>query len=247
MSDRPDPSRDFKAASDRFQQAMADAAEKTTAAEAEATLSAAIEDYNRAVDAYNAHAEQYNREHGLTEDDDAETLRYLVRNGNTATLEAKPAALTAGPDPAAVEAATRTPGHRCGVTSVHGGIRHHCILNTAAHKAHECGDCGHMWADDGRDFETALAERDALAARVAELEAEREATAGFVAIWHDTALVQHEVDEIRCQACRSYMAGPLPLPSPVTLADLVALASRHECLPRPADAALVARDQETGR
>lgn len=87
-ADRPDPRRDFKAASDRFQQAMAAAAEKTTAAEAEATLNAAIEDYNRAVDAYNADAEQYNRAHGLAEDDDAaETLRYLVRNGNYATLE----------------------------------------------------------------------------------------------------------------------------------------------------------------
>lgn len=91
MADRPDPARDFKAASDRFQQAIAAAAEKTTEAEAEATLNDAIEDYNRAVDTYNAHAEQYNREHGLTKDDDeAETLRYLVRNGDTATLEAKP-------------------------------------------------------------------------------------------------------------------------------------------------------------
>lgn len=89
MTDRPGAARDFKAASDRFQQAMAAAAEKTTEAEAEAALSAAIEDYNRAVDDYNAHAEQYNREHSLTEDDEAETLRYLVRNGDTATVEAK--------------------------------------------------------------------------------------------------------------------------------------------------------------
>lgn len=90
MTGRPDPIRDFKAASDRFHQAIAAAREKTTAAAVEATLNAAIEDYNRAVDAYNADAEQYNRAHGLTEDDEAETLRYLVRNGDTATLEAKP-------------------------------------------------------------------------------------------------------------------------------------------------------------
>jgi hypothetical protein len=91
MSGRPDPERDFQAASDRFQQAVAAVAGKTAAAEAEAALDAAIEDYNRAVDAYNAHVEQYNRERGLTEDDDpAETLRYLVRGGDTATLEAKP-------------------------------------------------------------------------------------------------------------------------------------------------------------
>lgn len=90
MTDRPNPDRDFKAASDRFQQAMAAVAEKTTAAEAEAAMDAAIEDYNRAVDAYNAHVEQYNRAHGLTEDDDvAETLRYLVRDGDTAALVAK--------------------------------------------------------------------------------------------------------------------------------------------------------------
>lgn len=87
MTDRPDPARDFKAASDRFQQAIAAAVEKPTAAEAEATLNDAIEDYNRAVDTYNAYAEEYNRAHGLTEDDDAaETLRHLVRNGDTATL-----------------------------------------------------------------------------------------------------------------------------------------------------------------
>lgn len=91
MTDRPDPDRDFKAASDRFHQAIAAAREKTTAAGVEATLNAAIEDYNRAVDTYNGHVEQYNRERGLTGDDEAATLRYLVRNGDTATLEAKPA------------------------------------------------------------------------------------------------------------------------------------------------------------
>lgn len=73
------------------------------------------------------------------------------------------------------------------------------------------------------DFSAVLAER------VAELEGEREAAAGFVAIWHDTALVQHDIDEIRCQACRAYMCGPLK--STTTLADLLALAGHHECLP----------------
>lgn len=90
--DRPNPERDFKAASDRFQAAITAATMLPTEAEHLAALDAAIEDYNRAVDAYNAYAEEYNRAHGLTEDDDdAETLRHLVRNGDTATLEPPPA------------------------------------------------------------------------------------------------------------------------------------------------------------
>lgn len=97
---------------------------------------------------------------------------------------------------------------------------------------------------EGQRRRAAAAERrqEELRAEVRRLEQERAATAGFVAIWHDTALVQHEVDEIRCQACLAYMAGPLPLPQPVTLADLAALAGRHECLPR-VDADLAARDE----
>lgn len=91
MPDRPDPTRDFKAASDRFHNALTAATFLPTEAEHVAALDAAIEDYNRAVDAYNADVEQYNRDHGLPEDDAAETLRYLVRNGDTATLEAEAA------------------------------------------------------------------------------------------------------------------------------------------------------------
>jgi hypothetical protein len=90
MSDRPDPNRDFKAASDRFHNALTAATFLPTEAEHVAALDAAIEDYNRAVDAYNADVERYNHTHSAAKGD-AETLRYLVRNGDTATLEAEAA------------------------------------------------------------------------------------------------------------------------------------------------------------
>ena len=161
MTDRPDPSRDFKAASDRFQQAMADAAEKTTAAEAEATLSAAVEDYNRAVDAYNAHAEQYNREHGLTEDDDAETLRYLVRNGDTATLEAKTGETTGGEQ--VQDDFRAVAGER---DDFRAQLRTELAISAELRRRND---------ELATERCHAEADRDALAARVAELEAEREA------------------------------------------------------------------------
>jgi hypothetical protein len=59
-------------------------------------------------------------------------------------------------------------------------------------------------------------EIERLRAEVRRLDQEREAADGFVAVLVDTAGAQHEVDEIRCQACRAYMGGPLK--SPTTLA-----------------------------
>jgi hypothetical protein len=87
MTDRPDPARDFRAASNRFHKALDAAAQLLTEAEHLAAIDAAVDDYNRAVDAYNARVEQYNRAHGLTEGDAAEMLGHLVRGGDSATLE----------------------------------------------------------------------------------------------------------------------------------------------------------------
>src|SRR5207245_8836488 len=45
------------------------------------------------------------------------------------------------------------PGLPCRATDMHNGDRHHCTLNKAAHRAHQCGDCGHVWAEGGGPFE----------------------------------------------------------------------------------------------
>jgi len=65
-------------------------------------------------------------------------------------------------------------GLLCRATGMHDGTRHYCTLNTAPHQVHQCGDCGYVWTDSGEEFEAVLAERDAFAARVAELEGELE-------------------------------------------------------------------------
>ena len=71
-------------------------------------------------------------------------------------------------------AAGRAPGLLCRTTGVHDGVRHYCTLNTAPHKVHQDGTSGHVWTDSAEEFEGVLAERAVLAARVAELEGERD-------------------------------------------------------------------------
>lgn len=85
MTDRPSPERDFRAASDRFDKALDAAAQLPTEADHMAAIDAAIGDYNRAVDAYNAHVEEYSRTHGQA-GAAAEMLGYLVRDGERAAL-----------------------------------------------------------------------------------------------------------------------------------------------------------------
>jgi hypothetical protein len=95
--------------------------------------------------------------------------------------------------------AGRVPGLLCRTTGMHDGVRHYCTLNTAPHKVHQDGTSGHVWTDSGEEFQAVLTERAALAARVAELEGEREADTRAVA---------------RCQQAK---AGPDAVPAMLAL------------------------------